>query len=128
MNTELLVKLMRMTTSNHDAEALVALRKANAMLAEAKMDWHDVLSGRVRAAPPRADNSYRTPPSQRQRSAQVDVKEMITYLLNTIPSHLSFYDYVVSVSHWYDVKGSLTEPQYVAIRRAYLREVNRRTR
>ena len=44
---ELLIKLMGMTGSSNDAEALVALRKANELLASAGWDWERVLRGKI---------------------------------------------------------------------------------
>ncbi len=44
---ELLLKLLKMTASNNDAEALVAIRKANALLASAAWDWDKLLSGKI---------------------------------------------------------------------------------
>lgn len=44
---QLLVKLLKMTTSAVDAEALVAVRKANALLAEAGWDWDRLMAGKI---------------------------------------------------------------------------------
>lgn len=44
---ELLLKLLKMTASTNDAEALVALRKANQLLATAGWDWDKLLSGKI---------------------------------------------------------------------------------
>lgn len=44
---KLLVKLLKMTTSAIDAEALVAVRKANQLLAEAGWDWDKLMSGKI---------------------------------------------------------------------------------
>lgn len=44
---QLLVKLLKMTTSNTDAEALVAIRKANALLTEAGWDWEKLMTGKI---------------------------------------------------------------------------------
>ena len=43
----LLIKLLKMTTSSHDAEALVACRKANAELQKFGGDWDTLLRGKV---------------------------------------------------------------------------------
>lgn len=43
MNVEMLTKLLMMTTSSHDGEALVAIRKANEMLARDRLNWQDVM-------------------------------------------------------------------------------------
>jgi len=40
-----LVKLVMMTTSNHDGEALNAIRMANSLLAANKLNWSDILLG-----------------------------------------------------------------------------------
>lgn len=45
---ELLIKLMGMTGSSSDAEALVAIRKANELLKAAGWDWDRVLRGKIK--------------------------------------------------------------------------------
>lgn len=44
---ELLLKLLKMTASSNDAEALVAIRKANQLLATASWDWERLLAGKI---------------------------------------------------------------------------------
>ena len=44
----LLIKLMGMTTSSNDAEALVALRKANELLKSAGWDWQKLIEGKIK--------------------------------------------------------------------------------
>lgn len=43
----LLIKLLKMTASNHDNEALVAMRKATAELQKFGGDWETLLRGKV---------------------------------------------------------------------------------
>lgn len=43
----LLIKLLKMTTSSHEHEALVAMRKANAELVKFGGDWEALLKGKV---------------------------------------------------------------------------------
>ncbi len=43
IDTTLLAKLLRMTDSQHDAEALAAIRKANELLRTQAATWPDVL-------------------------------------------------------------------------------------
>lgn len=76
MSTELpkqeqLIKLLAMTTSTNDAEALAFMRKANALLAAAGWDWEKLIRGKIRvledpfksiAEPPPAPPPARTPP------------------------------------------------------------------
>jgi hypothetical protein len=47
-NLSLLIKFMGMTRSNSDAEALIALRKANEHLDRFKATWEDLLRSRVK--------------------------------------------------------------------------------
>lgn len=48
LNFTLLIKLMGMTTSSNDGEALTAIRKANATIMRFGRTWDDILSGRVK--------------------------------------------------------------------------------
>jgi len=45
---ELLIKLLRMTTSDNDNEALMGIRKANALLTAAGWDWQKLIEGKIR--------------------------------------------------------------------------------
>lgn len=46
-NLGLLIKLLKMTSSTHDAEALSAMRKANEQLVKFGGDWERLLRGKV---------------------------------------------------------------------------------
>src|SRR5262245_56175131 len=46
-NLGLLIKLLKMTTSSNDGEALIAMRKANEQLIKFGGDWEALLSGKV---------------------------------------------------------------------------------
>lgn len=45
---ELLRKMLNMTTSDNDGQALVAIRKANALLAQAGWSWDKLLAGKIK--------------------------------------------------------------------------------
>src|SRR6516164_11568205 len=45
---QLLLKLLKMTTSDNDGECLVSIRKANGVLRDAGWDWDRLLSGKIR--------------------------------------------------------------------------------
>jgi hypothetical protein len=47
---EMLAKLLKMTTSPNDGEALVAIRKANNLLTSAGWDWDKLLQGKIKIA------------------------------------------------------------------------------
>lgn len=124
----LFIKLMQMTTSSHDAECLVAIRKANALLAEANVNWEEFLA----ALDAQSRSSYMTPPSKRKQQAapsefhDVDTKHtndaeidaLFEQVYDRVPSGCSFYEFVQSVHDFWTQKGYLTEKQYQAIRRA----------
>lgn len=48
VNLELLIKLLKMTTSSVDGEALTAMRKANEQLLKVGGDWENLLRGKVK--------------------------------------------------------------------------------
>jgi Protein of unknown function (DUF2786) len=61
MDKERLTKLMRMTTSPNDGEALNALRKANELLKAAKMDWQQVLNSAASSGMPQPYKPFSGP-------------------------------------------------------------------
>lgn len=67
LKLDLFIKLMRMTSSSNDGEALVALRKSEAMLRAANLDWEKLLRGKVTVV---ADpfNSIPTPERSRREA------------------------------------------------------------
>jgi hypothetical protein len=67
LDKERLAKLLSMTSSDHDAEALAAIRKANELLRLNKKSWSDVLGSDAPAIePPRpAPPSSTRPPAAR---------------------------------------------------------------
>lgn len=70
INRRVLAKLLNLTTSSNDAEALAAMRKANAMVREGKITWGDVLG---------TDKTDRTPAGSRvQKASRQQTQEPIT--------------------------------------------------
>ena len=130
----LFIKLMAMTTSSHDAECLVAIRKANAILAEANVNWEEFLA----ALDASHDRSHMVPPSKRKQQQQApsrarqdefhdvdskhdneaEIDALFERVYDRISSGSSFYEFVQSVHDFWLQKGFLTEKQYQAIRRA----------
>lgn len=130
VDIERLTKLLMMTTSSHDMEALVAVRKANALLAENNLNWREFL-----ASFGRPDNSFRVPPSQRPGARQnpfeqagagdnssnkfTDADEINAYFeiaLNEVGG--SFRSFILSIHEWWQARGFLTSKQYYALRKA----------
>jgi hypothetical protein len=55
---ERLIRLLRMTESDRDAEALIAIRKANAMLKANRASWSDVIDLPASAGPQAAPTDW----------------------------------------------------------------------
>jgi hypothetical protein len=45
---QLLLKLLKMTTSSNDGEALAAIRKANQLMASVRWDWDKLFEGKIK--------------------------------------------------------------------------------
>ena len=128
MHKSLLTKLMMMTSSENDQEALTALRKANKILKEAGVNWEellDALSKPAQAAPPPRpepeweDVGFRA--GEKHRGVKHTNKEEIDkYFAQIFSQELreSFAEFVESVNIWWRQHGFLTDPQYQAIKRA----------
>lgn len=132
-----LTKLMRMTESAHDGEALNALRLANKILREAGKHWGDVLGAK------RDDRSHLVPPSKRPgfnktpsasaygRRAERrqydggkgrhDDEEIEDWLdaLDARQHSIDFRMFLSSVRGFWERNGYLTDNQYEAVRRAH---------
>lgn len=50
LNLDLLIKIMSMTTSDNDGQALVAMRKANEQLKKWGWTWESILRGKISVA------------------------------------------------------------------------------
>jgi hypothetical protein len=75
---ELLIKLLKMTTSPNDGEALIAVRKANDLLKSAAWDWEKLIHGKIKVIedpfksvdiPLNRDMHRSPPPAPRPRPA-----------------------------------------------------------
>jgi len=109
------IKLMMMTTSNHDAEALVAIRKANAMLDSDDRNWEELLKGKITMQVPWPAAEGK--PSQHHVNKS-EIDAMFNELLATVPPHSSFRVFVEDVHLWWRTRGFLTNAQYNALKRA----------
>jgi len=125
-SNSLLIKLMMLTTSTNDGEALTALRKANKILADAKLNWEQVLS---RLEKP--DNSFRVPPSRRprpqpdwdhagsERPGRKSNDHIIERMFNDALAKKNLSEgskeFLESIRLWFETKGFLTDKQYSAL-------------
>jgi len=135
-----LTKIMRMTESSSDGEALAAVRLANRMLAEIGITWADVLavgpSDRSHLVPPsRRGSRFNSKPSgsaygrraqqgggqgDNGRNTGDEIDEWLTALRGA-PGSLDFKMFIGSVTDFWEKRGYLTDAQYAAVRRGWER-------
>ena len=121
------LKVMEMTTSSHDNEALTALRKANSLLAEQNVTWTELLRAKVKfrrtTAEERTDKAYRDHAERKAHHVGPDeeLDAMFQDLVESIPAESTFREVVLDVLAWWEEKGFLTARQYEMIRNAHAR-------
>jgi hypothetical protein len=131
------VKLMMLTTSEHDHEALVAIRKANAMLAQANVNWEEFLTAveatRSQAAPPKPQTKS---PSRSEDFSDVGmtgdrytdadtINRLFEACFSNTPRSSSFREFLDSVHTFWEINGYLSKAQYEAIQRSAQRQRRR---
>jgi hypothetical protein len=124
MDRDKLAKLLALSASDNEHEALGCIRAANRIVKEAGTTWQDVLAG--------PDKSFR-----------VSIERRYTAEENWVPPHLrdkihidlmfraiftqprtsneEFWQFIDSVHQWWTEKGMLTQPMYNAIKSCYKR-------
>lgn len=114
------IKLMMMTTSTNDGEALAAVRKANAMLKVEKLDWNAFIKAIPTPRPPPKPSGrgfeYMRPET---KFTDPKIPAMIDSLLRDVKS--GFRDWLLSVKSKWNDDGFLTKGQYEALVNAYER-------
>lgn len=124
-----LIKILMMTQSANDQEALLAIRKANALMAVDGTTWGNIFGRAIGASRPIGSNpNYRSKPSGRGTTtdprhnppkpiADPEIPKMIKSLLRDAEG--SFYDFIFSLKKQWDHQKYLTERQYGALCEAY---------
>ena len=112
MKMELLTKILGMTGSEHDGEALAALRKAQGMMREAKVTWADLLKAPSQSSSSGyqqqqgSKNYYQPPPPPPPRPPPPppvdDVVERAFALMDEFPEKLTEWeeDFLLSRSEY----------------------------
>lgn len=118
MTYDLLVKIMMMTTSDNDMEALVAIRKANDFLKLSGVNWQDVFKGL-----PSPQGTRQEKPTARNYNdlEEEDDEGMVNFLYETVNTKYGFFEFIASMKMRMATLGFLTEGQHKVIRKAYLR-------
>jgi hypothetical protein len=113
------VKLMMMTTSSHDQEALTAIRKANAILASANVNWEEFLNATEAAKSGDGFSSYGSQFSrQTSFTDSSEIDPLFDAAFARVSKGASFRHFLDSVHDWWETKGYLTEKQLQALRKA----------
>lgn len=118
---EKFIKLMMMTTSPNEGEALTATRMANALLLEANLNWDEFLRGKVKITNQAAGGSASGSFTGKKYTNSDDIERMLDAVLKNVRSGTSFYTFIKSLSDWWEDNAFLTEKQYNALRKSYER-------
>lgn len=126
LDRDKLAKMLAMTTSDKDGEALSAIRMVNAMLTKEKVTWGEVLA----QAPPAVRISISREAYEGDGEAWVPPhlkdKVLIDTMFRTLYSqprtgNEDFWRWVDDVHQKFGQYGCLTQGQYTALRRCYQR-------
>jgi hypothetical protein len=112
-----LIKLMMLTTSSNDHEALSALRMANAMLAADNVNWEEFLTAVETTKQRAASSSGFSNVGSVHYTDPDDIDPMFDAALRNVKTG-GYRDFIESVHEWWETNGFLTEKQYRAIRKA----------
>lgn len=125
MDKERLIKLLMMTTSDNDGEALNAMRMANKMVKSSGLGWEDLLNTARHMS---ISISHHAAPATRYKAEEnwspphLRDQPVIDMMFRTILAHPhadGYREFLESVHQWWLDRKSLTQSQYNAIRRAY---------
>lgn len=104
-------KLMAMTFSDNDTEALTSVRAANKLLKDNGLTWQRVFDRTVRV-----ENSVEEAVPSKNGYSEEDITTMFESALSKADG--GFRDFLLSLQARYDEKGRLSEGQMDALIRA----------
>lgn len=135
MDKSKLAKLLQMTTSDIEGEALTAMRMANKMVKDADLTWDQVLNdmrGHVSiqvfdfTMKPGQGNPFDTGDApDPHRNANV-INQMFAMVYSVPADGSEFWTWLDSVKNQWDQNGRLTKTQYDGLRRSYARVMRSR--
>lgn len=121
---EIFIKLMMLSTSPNDGEALTALRKANAKLHSIGRNWEELLRGKVAVSDfpdaPSLGGDLRRGIKHTDAAIQIILDDLMSEVRG------GFRDYIESVNEWWETRGYLTDKQYEVIKKAWEQRTARR--
>lgn len=119
-------KLMQLSTSTYEGEALNAIRMANAILAEADLSWDDFISQKeiIINEIEYKDNENKDNIQKIDIEECLNIEEMFTMCLYRIKVE-SGLNFIKSLKEFYDRRGYLTVKQQEALKKWYENIANR---
>jgi hypothetical protein len=122
-----LVKLMMMTTSDNDAEALAAMRKANVLLDAVGLNWDELLAEPPEPEPRRCEHKAQPgrrrgepPTSAHVRASDGYMRDEVDAMFATVYAAAYLSDasqaFVNGLHDYWTERGFLTERQYEVLR------------
>lgn len=121
-----LAKVMQLTQSSSDGEALAAIRMANAMLAKVNLNWAELIKNDFEVPEDnlialRAGEHDRTFPPVYEQARQSDIEEIFACLL-IADIEPDFMAVLQSIFSQYNRKRKISLKQYNVICKAYIRQ------
>lgn len=132
LNRKLLAKIMEMTASDKDGEALNAARMATSMVKDAGMTWEQLLAEPAQRQVTVTVTRHAPPQQAEQREGwipphlkdKVTIDMMFRAVFATPRSgNEEFWQFMDSIHNWFQQHGALTQKQYQALRSCYARVV-----
>ena len=122
-----LVKLLNLTRSSNDAEALSAIRKANDLISTYDTGWDELLNVKPAMILRKDSHTRPKPPPPTQTVQGKFSGERVEFMLDEYSKEAERNSkkensFMQSLCDWYDDKGFLTEKQYNALEKWYERE------
>lgn len=105
MNIELLIKVLNLTTSENDGEALSAMRKANAILKTHGVLWDSVVKA------PAVAQQKKSYGSGNRTESQSDDLDRMQYLMRECILTPWEGEFINNIQDWYVRNGYLTPKQ-----------------
>lgn len=122
MDRAKLVKLLNLSTSDNDAEALSALRHANLLIKREGFSWDEIVHPKKPKIPHKVrhngDSGQTSNTGLRPETEYPPIDEMIEECLDEIENE-SGREFLESLYSFYEARGYLTQKQSAALKKFY---------
>lgn len=111
-----LIKLLNLTTSNHDGEALSAMRKANEIIKQHGVLWDSVIYGPQMNQQKRHESTSWESAKETRKDR---IHRMLCEVLENLEEDSSAHEFVSSLYDFFNARGFLTIKQTEALEKFY---------